>query len=139
VSTIVGVLFGLPAAALLFWASVLFVFDGYCEDACDEPPRTFSHALEAALPYALIALALMVVACNLFMRRPRARRPSRFKAVALAVASSVAFIAGLWLLTLGTLAAADDGTLFLLAMLMFVPAWMSATIAAARFVHRPRW
>ena len=95
VSTIVGVLFGLPAAALLFWASVLFVFDGYCEDACDEPPRTFSHALEAALPYALIALALMVVACNLFMRRPRARRPSRFKAVALAVASSVAFIAGL--------------------------------------------
>jgi hypothetical protein len=137
--TVVGVVLGLAAAALLLWASFVFVFYGYCEDACDKPPRTLSGALGAAGPSALVALALMVGACYLFMRSPRARRPSRIMAAALAVASSAAFIVGLWVLTvgLGTLRG-DSGALFLLGMLVLVPAWIGATIAAARHFARHR-
>jgi hypothetical protein len=134
VSTIVGVLFGLPAAALLFWASVVFVFYGYCEDTCDKPPRTTSDALGAALPSALVALVLLAVACYLFMRRPGARRPSRFKAIVLAVVSSAAFVAGLCLVVAPLGLGADSDAPFLLAMIVFVPSWMYATIALARSV-----
>jgi hypothetical protein len=98
VSTSVGVVLSLVAGALLLWASVVFVFYGYCEESCDKPPHAFWPATGAALPFALAGLAVMVVACYLFMRGRQSARPSYLKAVGLAVVSSVACVAGLWLL-----------------------------------------
>jgi hypothetical protein len=106
VSTSVGVVLGLVAGALLFWASVVFVFYGYCEESCDKPPHAFWPALGAALPFALAGLAVMAGACYLFMRGRQSARPSYVKAVGLAAVSSVAFITGLWLLGVALVALA---------------------------------
>jgi hypothetical protein len=140
VSTPSGVLVALVAAGLLGFASLVFGFYGYCEDSCDNGhPWAFWPAADAALPYALPALGLMVLACHLFMRR-RSARPRWFRAAVVALVSSAAFVAGLWLLAveLGAFVNQDSPALFLVGMLVLVPLWIGATIAVAQRAARTR-
>jgi hypothetical protein len=131
--TSIGVLLSLLAGGLLLWASLVFVFYGYCEDACDKPPRAFGSAVEAALPFALVGVGLMAVACYLFMRGRPSTPPSLFKAIVLAFLSSAGYVAGLWLVAVGagTFTRSDSATPFILGMLVLVPVWMRSTIAVA--------
>jgi hypothetical protein len=139
-NTSVGVLVALLTGGLLALASLAFGFYGCWEDSCDKPPWTFWRAVGASLPYALPALGLMTVACYLFMRGGQSTRPSRFKAAVVAVVSSAAFVAGLWLLgvVFGAFVNQDSLVLFVLGMLAFVPLWMGSTIAIAHRAARTR-
>jgi hypothetical protein len=139
-STTIGVVLGLAAAALLLWASFEFVFYGYCEDACDKPPRAFWPAVGAARPYVLAALGLMAVACYLFMRGRTSRRPSLFTSVVLAVVSSAAFLAAAWLMVigLGSVVHTDNDAPFVLGILALVALWVLWTIRVARHAARSR-
>ena len=137
VSTIVGVVLSLVSAALLVCAAFVFVFYGYCEDACDKPPWAFWPAIGAAAPYALVGIAVMAGACYLFMMRRRSPAPSWLKAVALGLLSSAAFIADLWLFA-GPLAslATDSALPLVVGFLMLVPVWIGGTMATARRAAR---
>jgi hypothetical protein len=108
-STIVGVALSLVSASLLGWASLLFAFYGYCEDACDKPPRAFWPAVGAGLPYALLALGVMAVACWLFQRGRGAPRPSKAAAALLAIVACASLIAGLYLIVVVVSAFGSDG------------------------------
>jgi hypothetical protein len=48
--TSIGVLLSLLAGGLLLWASLVFAFYGYCEDACDKPARAFCRRLRRRCP-----------------------------------------------------------------------------------------
>jgi hypothetical protein len=69
-----GVLLNRAGGALLLWASLLFVFYGYCEDSCDKPERTVGGAIGESLPSAIGAVALMATASYLFLSAGRAHR-----------------------------------------------------------------
>jgi hypothetical protein len=86
-----AVLVSLAGGALLMIAVVVFVFYGYCEDACDRPARTEGKALMAALPWALGAIGVMWGAAYLFMIGPPERQPGVFRALGVAVVSCLVF------------------------------------------------
>jgi hypothetical protein len=134
--TVVGVVLGVVAAVALLIGALAFALYGYCEDSCDKPPRTFSGALGEALPFLLVAVVLMTIACFLFMRRRRSGVRRWVAAAALAVLSSAGFVGGLWLLA-GLVGASDDsGAVLLLGLLVLVALWLWLTVAAARRAER---
>lgn len=136
-STIAGVVLSLVSAALLGWASFVFVFYGYCEDACDKPPRAFWPAVGAGLPYALLALALMAVACWLLLGGRGAVRRSAAAAVLLAIVGCAAFVGGLYLIVVVISDFGSDGSaLLFLGLLGLVPAWIASMLAVAGRVAR---
>jgi ABC-type Fe3+-siderophore transport system permease subunit len=133
-----GVVMSLLGGGALFWGSVLFAFHGVCEDSCDKPPRTLGGTLHVAVPWALGAVALMATAAYLLMSARRSRRPTVVRAVLVGVTSSAVFVAGLWLLVLGTLRNSDTATLFIFGAIVLVCAWQALTIMSARHMARRR-
>lgn len=124
--TVVGVVLGIVAAIALAIGALVFALYGYCEDSCDKPPRTFSGALGSALPFVVVALALLTVASVLFMGRRRSGLRRWVLAGALAVLSALALVGGLWVLV-SLIGAAGDG-LFIFGLLALVALWLWLTV-----------
>jgi hypothetical protein len=127
---VIGVVLSVVAAVSLLVGSLFFALYGYCEDSCDEPPRAFWGAIGSALPFLLVALVLLTIACHLFMRGRRSGIRRWAAAATLAILSSAAFVAGLCGLAVFVLD--DSGVVFLLGLLVLVGLWLWLTAAAAR-------
>jgi hypothetical protein len=138
VSTFFGVLLAIVAAGLLFFATVAFALYGNCfNDNCGPlPPRAFWPAVRSGSPFGLAAVVVMAVACHLFMRGRPSVTPSVVRASLLAVLSSAAFVAVLWVVA--EQAAKGAAAVVIVGGPAAALLWLIGTIAVARRAARAR-
>jgi hypothetical protein len=132
-----AVFVALAGAALLIVAALIYVLYGFCEDDCNQLPRTEWRAIKAMLPFGCAAIVVMTFASYLFMIGAPGGRPSWGWAAAVAVVSCVLFVLGLRGLVALVEGVRDDTTAWILG----VPAviiWVTLTGVAARSLARRR-
>ena len=129
-----AVFVALLGGALAIVTVVGYALYGYCEDACDKPPRSNWDAFVAALPFGIAAVVVMTFAAYLFMI---GARPSWGRALAVAIVSCALFGVAFW----GLVSLDDgvrDGTTAWLVGVPAVIAWETLTAVAARGLARKR-
>ena len=77
-----AVFVALLGGTLVIVTVVGYALYGYCEDACDEPPRSNWDAFVAALPFGIAAVVVMTFAAYLSVARARSERSRRARASA---------------------------------------------------------